>query len=559
MRILRINGVTADIDEQTAIGITLQSYDIKNPGLKKINVSNSFTIPLTANNQLIIGYAGHKNSISTNVYDSMTCDYWIDNVQLIDGARVRITEVSDRINLFIFEKKSFWDELKNYLWSDFINDYFDYLVANGLPDITNPVSPPGADIQDFLDLYKDDIVGVESGIILPMYFSNLYNYDPAGGSTYLEDSSNIYLKYYPDTAAQMSLGGHFCTYIFKIFEFLEYKYSVNFLVNGTADGNIWDDPVASVMYVPFRELDVRFKKSGSVTTGYYFEIATNFNFYPEKDLRDKNDKTVYDLVNAFFQIFNIVKDEFYQGDDKVIRLARFDDIPTDADVVNWSGGVGGISKFVPFIEGLGQNSIIKNKSVYETGDALINSRNITCLNENLDARVDLFEIDNYIPNFIDISVGVVPNLSPKESFKTFTFLVTDGDTSDPITVHISDDSSYEKTASFVMARAALYSLDNEYVFYESINQRPRVYTIKKWLTINDIIGFEFFKEYWILELGGSFFVNKINGFNPDKSWEATEIEIIQTGMRKPVEPETIDYYVDGLGNIFTDGNGNNFY
>ena len=55
MRLLYINNQLADIDEETAIGIDFQAYDLKDPAKRKLNTSNSFTIPKTANNLNILG------------------------------------------------------------------------------------------------------------------------------------------------------------------------------------------------------------------------------------------------------------------------------------------------------------------------------------------------------------------------------------------------------------------------------------------------------------------------------------------------------------------------
>ena len=55
MRLLKINGFDVDIDDSTAIGVTLQAYDIKDPSKRKTNITNSFTIPITSNNNKIFG------------------------------------------------------------------------------------------------------------------------------------------------------------------------------------------------------------------------------------------------------------------------------------------------------------------------------------------------------------------------------------------------------------------------------------------------------------------------------------------------------------------------
>ena len=571
MRLLRINGSNVDIDEQTAIGIDLQSYDIKNPGQKKIAISNTFSVPITANNLHIIGNPHDPQSEATATYDLMTCSYWIGNDIVIENARVKVTSIKDRISLFVYEKLTIWDELKNYLWTDFISDYVEWLyTAKSLPSATAPASP--VILQDFLVPYVDATLSQNYGIVLPMYLGNLYRYDPLGGTSYVEDKNTIYLRYFENGDEKTSNGGHFCTYIKTIFEFFEYKYSVNFLVDESVNGNIWQDAIASQMIVPIRELILYNYFTGTSPIGYYFGVSsdypTYYQFSPDTDTRDKAGKTMYEFVTAFMQYFNIVKDEFYIGDEKVIRLARFDDLTTSATVVDWSGKIQGTPEFMPYIDGLAQSNIIKHKSIFENGDELINSREITCLNQNIDSRKDLFEIDNYIPAFISLkslfsplNPDVVPDLSQSESFKTFEFFLLDGETYDDIDVKIKfyTTIAVEYTATFKLQKAALYSLASEYTLYESINQYPKVYKAKKWLTLNDIRNFEFFKEYWIQELGASFFVNKISGFNPDKSNEATTIELIKTGNRKPLDIEGLELYVDGTGDLFTDGTGDTWY
>lgn len=571
MRLLRINGSNVDIDEQTAIGIDLQSYDIKNPGVKKINVSNTFTIPLTATNLHIIGNPQDPQSQSTATYDLMTCDYWIGNDHVIEAARVRVGKVKERIEIFLFEKRTIWDELKEYYWTDFISEYLTWLQEE--KSVPSEASPFVDTFTNFITPYADLTLSQNLGIFLPFYLGNLFAYRPDSGSSETPEGAStntIRLRYQRGDYGKI-LGGHFCTYVKTIFEFLEYKYSVNFLVNETANGNIWADPIASTEFIPIREFDVRMNTSGLSGVSYYFEIGSEFGFIsglstifsPLTDTRDKAGKTMYELVSAFMQRYNIVKDEFYLNGERVIRLARFDDLPTSSNVVDWSGKIKEVAEFTPYIEGFAQNNIIKHKSIFENGDELQSSRNITSLNQNIDARTDLFEIDNHIPAFTAITGGVIPDLSAIESFKTFIFFTADGLTTDNITIYIRDlnlaGTVVEESASLKLYKPALYSLSSEYVFFESIIQYPKVYSIKKWLSLKDIYNFEFFKEYWIQELGASFFVNKIKGFNPDKSNEPTTIELIRTGNRKPLDIEGLELYVDADVDLFTDGTGDTWY
>jgi len=88
---------------------------------------------------------------------------------------------------------------------------------------------------------------------------------------------------------------------------------------------------------------------------------------------------------------------------------------------------------------------------------------------------------------------------------------------------------------------------------------PKVYEIKKWLTLNDIYNLRFFRQYYVRQLNGSYFINKISGFNPDKSKEPTTIELIKISDKTPTPTFDFDYWVDGFNNKFTDGFGNYFY
>lgn len=557
MRLLRINGIKVDIDEQTAIGVDFQSYDIKSPGTRKVNITNDFTIPATDLNLQVFGYANNPQTTSKKVYGFNTIDYWSGNEQLIKDARVRVNQITSntpskkdgRISLFVFQKPDVWDELKLVVWPDFVKDFIKWMQEErSLPSKTNPFV---GNFGEFLEPYTE----ATQEIKLPMYFGNLYNYDPDGGEQFLEDPNSIYLRYWPEVGDKAD-GGHFCVYVKTIFEYIEQKYNVDFLTSGGQKvGNIWDDEIANKIYIPVRDIGIRFSYTGSSVTGFYFEFNEDTKFLPLKDQKDKAGKKLYDFVNAFFQHFNVIKDEF---DNNVIRLARFDDLKTLGEVIDWSGNLSGQPIFKPFIENFQRESRIKFKEIYEEGDELLNSKVITCNNQNLDATTDLFSIDAYVNSFLNINGGVVPDLSPKEAFKTFSFLLDAGLTTDIINIYQSEDGN-EQVATFRLQKAALYSLDSEYNFLNEILDYPRFYQIEKWLTLNEIKGLEFFRQYFIRELNGSFFINKISGYNPEKSKKPTKLELVFLGNRTPIKPPTLDYWVDGVADAWVDGEGDVFF
>ena len=208
-RLLRINGFDIDIDDETAIGITLQSYDIKEPNKRKSNITNSFTIPLTANNNKIFGYPANIQSTSKRIYEPLTADYWQDGYQLITKGIVRVDEVSERITLFLVQKLDLWDNLKLITWPQFAQEYIEWIN-------------PQVELS-YSQLIKN-VVETESGLFLPCWLGQLSTKLDETNSYYIEDIANLWLQYKDIN------GGHFAIYAKSIFEFIEYKYNVKIFI-----------------------------------------------------------------------------------------------------------------------------------------------------------------------------------------------------------------------------------------------------------------------------------------------------------------------------------------
>lgn len=516
MRLLKFNNVQIDIDEQTAIGIDFQGYDVKDPGKRKIAVSNSFTIPKTSHNLKQIGHAGNPQSISNIAYNPIVVQYYNDNKQLIRNGSARITEVSNRISLLVYEKASFWDLMADFLWPNVQQELLTWLQdEKGYPSATAPFV---GTFQDFIE----DYIGTTEGLILPYFISNLAKYSP-DELTYLEDTSSLWLKYNTSSGIINGNGGHWCVFCKTIFEFIEYKYNVDFSVTSLVyDYNIFQDAIASIMYVPARNILIE-----HTTTGFYFRIDTEAQFLPEKTTLDKESKSLYDFTKSFFQHFNCLIDKIPTTDlsEKYI-IRRMDDI-IHAPVIDFSGGMSGDPTFKPILDGYKQNNYIKFGSIFEGGDKLRNSKKIVCQNKNLDAGTtddSLFTIDAYIPGEFVLGGDVTPDLSVGDSFKTFTFFVSVGSASTTIK---SQQNGVDKTASVVLGVAKLYSLASEYNTIASMAAYPKFYTIKKWLTLNQIDKLVYFARYWVRELNGYYFLNKVSGYNPQKSNEPTTVELIK--------------------------------
>ena len=546
MRSLKINNTQVDIDELTAIGIDLQSYDVKEPGKTFIKVSNTFTIPKTVNNLSIFGLASDVQSTSTAIYSRSSVDYWIENEQLVKDARCRVDEIGERISLFIFDKADVFDELKLMSWGQFAGLMLLWLYnEKGLyaPNVLG--TPYTGTMQGFVDEFG--VAAGSKGIILPAAWGNLRSQRlqtiAASVERYVSGGSGLYSMYLYNRSEDPSgsgnyiesYGGHFGIFVKTVFEFIEEYFEVDFGVSKVGlDGNIWDDAVAQALFVDWKYLKVEVSGSSPNYSIYFGAQSDTSKFLPYTDIKDKEDKTVFDFVNAFFQIMNVIMDKIEVNGAEVFRLARFDGIETLAGVKDFSGKLSGIPVFKPIVEGYGQKNYIKFKTVFEGGEPLTNAKLLESSNLNTDANIDLFEIDAHVCGIDAGTPDSLLDLSKPEAFKEFTFLAVDGVTTvDCYVVWFKTGVITAANATKNLPLARLYDLDSEYNFLESIIEYPKFYEAKMWLTIEDIRDLQFFRQYFIKELNGSFFINKIKGFNPDKSNEPTTLELIRISDKTP--------------------------
>lgn len=546
MRLLKINNTVVDIDDQTAIGIDLQSYDVKEPGKSFIKITNTFTVPKTVNNLSIFGLASDVQSTSTKIYNKSSVDYWIENEQLVKDARCRVDEISDRISLFIFAKPDIFEELKSMKWGQFAGLMLLWLYGDKNLYAPAPLGTPySGTFQGFVDEFG--VAAGSKGIILPAAWGNLYAQPLAGTAQFVErqvgGGSPFYVhylySYYEDPTGsgeyKESFGGHFGIFVKTIFEFIESHFGVDFGVSQVGlQGNIWDDAVAQALFIDWKYLKIEVSGSAPNYSIYFAAQTDTSKFLPHTDIKDKEDKTVFDFVNAFFQVMNIIIDEVEVSGSKVYRLARFDGIETDADVRDYSGKISGDYTFKPIVEGYGQNNYIKFKTIFEGGEPLTNAKLLSSSNLNADVNVDLFEIDAHVCGVDTASTDSLLILSQPEAFKEFTFMAVDGATSiNCYVVWFKAGVIAAANATKALPLARLYDLDSEYNFLEGIIEYPKFYEAKLWLTIEDIRDLQFFRQYFIKELNGSFFINKIRGFNPDKSNEPTTVELIRISDKTP--------------------------
>lgn len=534
---LWLNSTKVDIDDKTVIGFEIQTYDIKDPGRPKTIISNNFTIPRTSTNLKVVGFPDNSQTDETSIYSKISVRYLIDNEIFIENARARVEQVSDRIEIFIYRKDDFWDLLKQAKVKDIAQELLEYLCTQyDLPTVDNKYT---GDIGGFVGL----INSTTRGLFLPYYFSNLANFKNEGDIEYFERPDVITLA---DGDKQ---GGHICVYALDIIKFIEQKYSVNFCVDETFDGNLFTDNYASKIFTPFQNITVY------NYYGWYFGIKSATDFYsPMDDIDPKADKSLYDYLIGYFKHFNALIDYVFEDGNYKYKCYRFDDILTKGDIKNWSGITKDKMTFKPIISGFGQKSYIKYGSVFDGGSEFLNSKTILVANENIDSEADIMTIDGHISGFAkSLNSKLIPVLSDESAFNNFEYLIDSGKTE---SVDIYHNSNVASGVTLIVP--GYYDISSEYQVFAAMVNKPKIYEVEKWLTLTDIRNLKFFSQYFIEELGGSFFLNKITGFNPASRNTPTKLELIK--ISNAVPPIEIDgnYWIDGKTNKFTDGKGNYF-
>jgi len=62
---------------------------------------------------------------------------------------------------------------------------------------------------------------------------------------------------------------------------------------------------------------------------------------------------------------------------------------------------------------------------------------------------------------------------------------------------------------------------------QSVIEYPKIYEVKAYLSLIDIINLKHFARYYIKELNGYFILDKVTGFNPDKTDSPTTVTLIK--------------------------------
>lgn len=535
MRLLRINGEIADIDEDTAIGIDLQAYDFKDPGKLKVNVSNTFSLPATAKNMRILGSPGNPSRMDNTIYQRINIDYQVRNTLYIKQGAARITSIKEgRINLFVAERVTVIDAMKEVKFIDFVTDWFN-----------NQIHPTFTTFQELADFYADK----DSGIALRTVYSQssdaiseAFGYG-RGAWKYLTGIGTVVTEEDGGSLEDNSFGGHFVVYINSLFDHIEAYFGGALFSRTGASYTIFQDSIFNKLYISFQNIQCSLSA-----------LQLEFLQPTENIALSYKDLTLYDFFDTTLKLLGYGIEVVNEKID-FVRLDLMHTVPSSGDLLPGypESDYQFKNEYIPSIDGYGIQSIIKMK-VASGVDELTGAKIIQSDNQNLQAKKDLFTINALIPEVLKVRLRKSSNTALEvvyppilRDYSSFCFMLDKGPQKYIVGVYkqIRTTGSWDDVdtgeGNYAITNVYLpeiYSVASEYNFLDNILKSPESYKIKRWVTASQLEGFRKIAPYYVPELGRWVFVNKIKGFNPVKSKQPVEFELIKVPwQRMPQLPE----------------------
>lgn len=556
MRILKINGKIADIDEKTAIGIDLQAYDFKEPGQLKVNVSNTFSIPATAHNRLLLGNAGSPSRVNSVVYEKISVDYQVRNTLYITNGAARITSIKGgRINLYVAQRPGFIDEMKAMDLTSFIKNWFDNSFAN----------PNFSTFSGFLSSYRDG----SNGVIMPAMIGNHADLPDSDDRVveyigYFDGTTvknEITLSIQNDNEGYVSIGGHFCVYVEQLLKHIEQYFGVDLSSSLNASYNIFKDNVMKALFIPARNITI-FTGANEYRLAW-INVGGFYRFMPHTDLKPYDGLTVYDFFITTLRLLGCGVELMDSGKFELVRLDNINSIATKSDLLPGlpESDFHTNMEYTPAADGYGQQNIIKMAPAKDMNE-YTGARFIQSNNYNTEPKKDLFTVDAFVPMLYSQGGQFVPDMRNEETYAKITYMRSTGNLL-PFTVNgryrvttEGDFAFYPRwvntsrlegkyvlsdpnlTWEISLYTPEVYTVASEYNFLDGVVNSPESYKIKRWVTASQLEGFRKIAPYYVPELGRWVFVNKIKGFNPEKSKAPVEFELIKLPwVRMPQLPQ----------------------
>jgi hypothetical protein len=293
------------------------------------------------------------------------------------------------------------------------------------------------------------------------------------------------------------------------------------------------------------------------------QFDQNSNLRPLVDVEPYADLSTFDLFVETLKLLGYGMEEVGEGFE-LVRLDHMGAVPIAGDILPgyMEAEFRKEMEYKPIVEGYGQQNIIKMVPADNAGE-MAGARVLVSNNENSEATKELFTVNAYVPTFLSLLwYPFVPAMHEAKSVEKLTFFRSSQrraiftvsgkyQTIPPEVLQqlpkkiqkVIPRGDYSNTPDWQVVGVYLfapevYSVSAEYNFLESIINSPETYKVKRWVTSSQMENFRKIATYYVLELGGWFYVNKIKGFNPVKSKQPVEFELIKVPwQRMPQLPE----------------------
>lgn len=499
MKRIYVNGKWADVSDSVS-AITYKYFDILN-GLdsRTQTYSSSITLPFTARNKSIFGYCdavGASLSLARGISD---VDLYYGNIKVISKGTLKLIGIDNGYNCTINGRNSLVTTLEGITIEDVLDEYVGDHVGSTYSTLVATLASGSTGVLLARDLL-DDITGINW---------NTYN-------NLVDHTINHWLWF--------SLG--------KIFTTIESlaSCSIFFSESGAIEplSSSVMKTVLDDMYIP--GYPYIFKYDGSTFWDIVKDVSSNaddsFEFGGDYVLRDTfkvyGGNSAWDMIKHICKLFccSVIVDADTRSINIIPLVSTY-----SFDPINLSGRIVNKTRKTPYLEGYEKT----NRILYKKTDNAPDDYNAITLTSPVvgDTIKDLFTFDLIIPgmyyNFYMGDTVFKMDLAANSSLLTDPFILyANGDTE--LTTVIQNYGGDVSTTNVNLEKLRMLDTSDYYSALQDWMTIGEVYDCEMNLNLYDFCKLKPYKLVTVKELGGTFYINKIENWNPD---DTANIQLIR--------------------------------
>lgn len=496
---------SVELDDQSAIGVTVKGFDVTSPDITRVNCTNQFTLPLTRKNTEIFEncWNAHSTTITPNFLDAA---YFVDNNLLLQGKLYVSKMEFGRLTVFLYDYSEFFDNLKYIKFEPNTGDInpnventvrqmamvgfqLDYL--RWLIDKLGDSTAKARGYYDYGDPYVGSIrdvvnklVGTSNNIREHLQMRALLTNDEA-----VFDSSNKLVQpiKWEDDEEITHYSSMFITTAASIMNYIEDKLDVTLAFDQTTSANL------SKLEIPLLGLVIR-AENGNV----WIDSNTNGELYAQ-------DFSLYDLLKAIIQTYSLVvsrNDNFFvfKTLNDITNIPTYEGLVTNIvdGSLSWSAQVSDKYK---------QSNYVTYASCGSNSDKFGQSAKLMTIDNKsleLGASNAIIEVKAFLPDYIMDYGYLVPDLRKE---RAAICLFNAGDATD-MTI-TADNINMQVTLPTVNALSFADGFD----FLERILNVNKCYSFRTFISPDTILNKDNFMLVKLPRLNGRYWVNSIEGIN----------------------------------------------